>query len=113
MPEPRRGEIWQVDLGRTRGHEQAGTRPGLVLSVDSFNAGPAGLVVVLPLTTRVKGIPFHVELAPPEGGLSERSFIKCEDIRSISMDRLVSPLGAVSQATLECVRERVRILLGM
>ncbi len=113
MPEPKRGEIWQVDLGRTRGHEQAGTRPGLVISVDSFNAGPAGLVVVLPLTTRVKGIPFHVEVNPPEGGLGERSFIKCEDIRSISMDRLVSPLGAVSQATLARVEERVRILLEM
>jgi len=113
VPGPKRGEIWQVDPGRTRGHEQAGTRPGLVISVDSFNAGPAGLVVVLPLTARVKGIPFHVELAPPEGGLSERSFIKCEDIRSISMDRLVSPLGAVSQETLARVEERVRILLGM
>ena len=113
MSEPRRGEVWRVDLGRTGGHEQAGARPGLVLSVDSFNAGPAGLVVVLPLTTRVKGIPFHVKLDPPEGGLSERSFIKCEDVRSISMDQLVSPLGAVSQATLERVEERVRILLGM
>jgi len=113
VPGPKRGEVWQVDLGRTRGHEQAGARPGLVLSVDSFNAGPAGLVVVLPLTTRVKGIPFHVKLDPPEGGLSERSFIKCEDVRSISMDQLVSPLGAVSQATLERVEERVRILLGM
>ena len=113
MTEPRRGEIWKVDLGRTRGHEQAGTRPSLVLSVDPFNAGPAGLVVVLPLTTRAKGIPFHVEVNPPEGGLSDRSFIKCEDVRSISKDRLVSPLGAVSPATLECVEERVRILLGM
>jgi mRNA interferase MazF len=84
-----------------------------VFSVDSFNAGPAGLVVVLPLTTRVKGIPLHVELNPPEGGLGERSFIKCEDIRSISMDRLVSPLGAVSQETLARVEERVRILLGV
>lgn len=113
MTLPRRGEIWKVDLGRTRGHEQAGARPGLVLSVDSFNAGPAGLVVVLPLTTRAKGIPFHVEVNPPEGGLGERSFIKCEDVRSISKDRLVSPLGAVNQATLERVEERVRILLGM
>jgi mRNA interferase MazF len=113
VSEPRRGEVWQVDLGRTRGHEQAGARPGLVVSVDSFNAGPAGLVVVLPLTTRVKGIPFHVELDPPEGGVSQRSFIKCEDVRSISMDQLVSPLGAVSQETLARVEERVRILLGM
>ena len=81
--------------------------------MDSFNAGPAGLVVILPLTTRASGIPFHVEVDPPEGGLGVRSFIKCEDVRSISKDRLVSPLGTVSQATLERVEERVRILLGM
>ena len=108
-----RGALHWAELNPVRGHEQAGTRPGLVLSVDSFNAGPAGLVVVLPLTTRAKGIPFHVEVDPPEGGLGARSFIKCEDVRSISKDRLVSPLGTVGQATLERVEERGRILLGM
>lgn len=66
-PEPSRGEIWLVDLNPTRGHELAGIRPALVVSVDLFNHGPAGLVVVLPLTTRLKGIPFHVEVAPPKG----------------------------------------------
>ncbi len=64
MPEPSRGEVWLVDLHPTRGHEQAGIRPGLVVSVDPFNHGPAGLVVFLPLTSIATRIPFHVEIPP-------------------------------------------------
>jgi len=37
------------DLNPTRGHEEAGKRPGLVVSVDPFNRGPAGPVVILPI----------------------------------------------------------------
>jgi len=113
VPEPSRGEIWFVDLNPVRGHEQAGRRPGLILSVDLFNQGPAGLVVLLPLTTRQKGIPFHVEIAPPEGGLAEKSFIKCEDIRSVSKERFSRKLGAVSPQTLTEVEDRLRILLDL
>ncbi|WP_198471546.1 type II toxin-antitoxin system PemK/MazF family toxin [Acetomicrobium sp. S15 = DSM 107314] len=42
MSEPSRGEIWLVDLNPLRGHEQAGRRPSLVISVNGFNYGPAG-----------------------------------------------------------------------
>ncbi|MEW5866497.1 MAG: type II toxin-antitoxin system PemK/MazF family toxin [Bacillota bacterium] len=113
MLEPSRGDVWLVTLDPARGHEQAGRRPGLVVSVDLFNHGPAGLVVVLPITTREKGIPFHVELSPSEGGLSERSFVKCEDIRSVSKERLSTRLGAVSSVTMTAVEDRLRILLGL
>ena len=46
MAGPARGEVWSVDLDPVRGHEQAGTRPALVVSVDEFNEGPADLVVI-------------------------------------------------------------------
>jgi mRNA interferase MazF len=69
MPEPLRGEVWLADLGSTRGHEQAGRRPVLVFSVDAFNTGPAGLVIVLPLTSSIRKIPAHIQINPPEGGL--------------------------------------------
>lgn len=110
---PYRGEIWLVDLSPVRGHEQAGKRPALVISVDLFNSGPAGLVVALLVTTKYKAIPFHIEANPPEGGLTEKSFIKCEDIRSISKERLLSRLGAVSIQTMAIVEDRLRILLGL
>ena len=113
MPQPSRGEVWLVDLSPTRGHEQAGVRPGLVLSVDPFNHGPAGLIVVMPLTTVSKGIPFHVEINPPEAGVKAKSFIKCEDIRSVAKERLSRPWGRVSRRTIEAVEDRIRILLGL
>ncbi len=113
MADPSRGEVWLVDLAPTRGHEPAGTRPGLVVSVDPFNHGPAGLVVVLPLTSVAKGIPFHVEIHPPEGGVKLKSFIKCEDVRSVAKDRLSRRWGRISRNTLMAVEDRLRILLGL
>ena len=110
-PLPSRGEIWEVNLNPTRGHEQAGIRPALVVSVDTFNHGPAGLVVVLPVTTTARGIPFHVPVGPPEGGVRRPSFIKCEDVRSISRERLIAPWGSVYGTTMNVVEDRLRILL--
>jgi mRNA interferase MazF len=111
--EPSRGEVWVVSLDPTKGREQAGKRPALVLSVDHFNKGPADLIVVLPITSKAKGIPFHVNVRPPEGGLKQESFIKCEDVRSISKERLSQRLGAVTTRTMKLVEDRVRILLGL
>jgi mRNA interferase MazF len=112
-PLPSRGEIWMVDLNPTRGREQAGVRPALVVSVDTFNHGPAALAVVLPLTSRAKGIPLHVTVDPPEAGLSMRSFIKTEDVRSVAIERLTRRLGQVTDATMARVEDRLRILLGL
>lgn len=108
-----RGEVWLVDLNPTRGHEQAGTRPALVVSADQFNHGPAGLVIVVPMTTTERRIPLHVLVDPPEGGLNRRSFIKCEDVRSVSEQRLVRRLGVVSPDTLARVADRLRIVLDL
>ncbi|MDO8671328.1 MAG: type II toxin-antitoxin system PemK/MazF family toxin, partial [Dehalococcoidia bacterium] len=73
---PLRGEVWMVNLSPTRGHEQAGIRPGVVVSTNGFNRGPAGLAVVLPVTTTQRGVPLHVPVTPPEGGLRQQSYIK-------------------------------------
>lgn len=111
--QPARGEVWSVNLDPSKGREQAGRRPALILSVDQFNHGPAELVVVIPITSKAKGIPFHISVNPPEGGLSQLSFIKCEDLRSISKERLIQRLGVVVDQTMDEVEDRVRILLGL
>ncbi len=108
-----RGEIWLVGLDPTKGREQAGQRPALIISVDQFNHGAAELVIAIPITSKAKGIPLHVEVSPPEGGLTMTSFVKCEDVRSISTARLVGRLGKVSNQTIELVEDRLRILLGL
>ncbi len=110
---PSRGDIWLVNLNPTRGHEQAGIRPALVVSVDLFNQGAAELVVVAPITTTARGIPLHVEVASPEGGVRQRSYIKCEDVRAISRGRLMERWGTVSSDTMAEVEERLKILLDL
>jgi mRNA interferase MazF len=85
----------------------------LIISVDIFNHGAAELVVAIPTTSKAKGIPLHVEVSPPEGGLSVPSYIECEDVRSISTSRLVRKLGRVSPQTIDAVEDRLRILLGL
>ncbi|MEO6807885.1 MAG: type II toxin-antitoxin system PemK/MazF family toxin [Isosphaeraceae bacterium] len=113
MSEPSRGEIWNVNLSPTRGQEQAGIRPALIISVDPFNHGPADLVIVLPLTSKSKRIPFHIQVRPPEGGLTETSYVKCEDVRLISKERLLQRRGRVCDATLADVEDRLQILMGL
>lgn len=112
-PAVARGQVWRVDLDPTRGHEQAGSRPALVVSVDPFNRSPLGLAVIVPITSRSKSSPLHIPIQPPDGGLTLPSFAKCEDVRSVSVERLKEPLGRVSPAVLASVERVLRLLLGL
>jgi mRNA interferase MazF len=110
----RRGEVWLADLRPTRGHEQTGHRPILIVSADPFNQSPAGLVIAVPFTTTRRGLPTHIEVLPPDGGLRETSFAMCEQLRALSADRLASrPLGAVSPPVLRAVEDRLQLLLAL
>lgn len=112
--EPSRGEIWLADLNPIRGHEQAGTRPVLVMSTDLFNHGPSGLVFVLPLTRTNRRIPAHIPLDPPEGGVTSRSYVLCDALRSISKDRLKGRAwGVISSVTMRRVEDTIRTLLEL
>lgn len=113
MSQPLRGEIWLTTLDPTVGREQAGTRPALIVSDDLFNQSHAELVVVLPITSKSKGIRSHVPVLPPEGGLQVASYIKCEDVRSISIQRFGRRLGKVSAKTMNEVEHRLRIILAL
>ncbi|MFD5637427.1 type II toxin-antitoxin system PemK/MazF family toxin [Streptomyces sp. NPDC127077] len=59
---PRRGDIYWVDFNPARGSEQAGHRPAVVISLDSFNR-VMNTVVVAAMTTSVReGSPVQVTL---------------------------------------------------
>ncbi len=100
-------------MSPTRGREQAGRRPVLVLSLGMFNAGPAGLVIVLPMTSTIRPVPSHVRVEPPEGGLRNTSAVLCEAVRSISSDRLVERWGQLAGPSMERIEDCMRILLGL
>jgi mRNA interferase MazF len=110
----RRGEVWLADLGPTRGREQSGERPVLIVSADPINQGPADIVVAVPFTTRKRDIPTHVEVRPPDGGLRDVSYAICEQVRSLAVERLGSrPFGSVPTAVLRVVEDRLRLLLEL
>jgi mRNA interferase MazF len=109
----RRGEIWLVQFDPVVGHEQAGQRPALILSADAFNASPANLVTVVPLTTKPRKLPSRVRIGPPEGGLRAESWVICEQVRTVSKKRLVSRWGSIAPATLRNVSTIVRMLLDL
>ena len=109
-----RGEVWVVDLDPTRGHEQARTRPCIVVSDDRFNRSASGLVVVVPLTSVGRGIPWHVRVTVEDGGVREESFAMADQVRAVSRDRLVGEAwGRVSPAVMAAIEERLRLLLGL
>lgn len=108
-----RGEIWLIDFNPTIGREQSGIRPALILSVNEFNNSMATKVVALPLTSKNKGIPLDIELLPPDGGVKKVSYIKCEDLRSLSKNRLLEQWGIISESKMEEVENKVKLLLGL
>lgn len=110
---PARGEIWDVDLNPTLGREQAGRRPALIVSDNGLNSGPRGLVVVLPITGTARGLPTHLPVVPPEGGLLKPSVIMTEQVRSISTARLGRRYGMVSATTMGRVDQILRLVLGL
>lgn len=110
---PDRGDVWLIDLDPVRGHEQGEKRPGVVVSAGRFNRSAAELVAILPLTSRERGIPLHIEVQPPEGGTRQRSFVMCEQIRTISTDRLIKKWGSLSSMTMERVDDTLKIVLGL
>jgi mRNA interferase MazF len=113
---PVRGDIWLTAFDPAPpaiGHEQAGTRPALVISIDSYNDTKASLVVVVPITTRPSRYPLHVAVDPPEGGLRRPSTLLCDQLRNVAHARLLERWGRLSPATLTGVERRVRALLGL
>jgi mRNA interferase MazF len=108
-----RGDVVMVNLDPTIDHEQGGQRPALVVSDDALNRSPAGLVIVAPITGTDRGIPAHVRMPAPEGGLTKPSVIMVDQIRTISRRRLARRLGAVSPSTMRQVEERLRVVLSL
>lgn len=110
---PERGDVWLVDLDPVRGNEQGERRPGVIVSAGRFNRGAAELVAILPISSKNKRIPLHVEVTPPEGGVRTLSFVMCDQIRTISKERLIAKWGSLSQTTMERIDDTVKVVLGL
>lgn len=113
MSFPKRGDIWLVSLEPVLGHEIGKTRPALIISNDQNNQY-SGTLTVLPITSKTKEVyPFETLIAKCQTGLSTDSKVKCNQIRTVSKQRLVRFLGNLSSETMKKVEDSLLIHLGI
>ena len=99
-----RGDIVWADLNPTRGREQAGQRPVLVLSQDVFNER-SGTVIAVALTSQPQQAGFPLTLELTDQKLPRRSWAKISQVRTLSLKRLGRRLGRASAEELSLVVE--------
>jgi mRNA interferase MazF len=106
-----RGDIFWADLSPTRGHEQGGQRPVLILSHDVFNER-SGTVIAVALTSRQQSFGFPLILETQSARLPKRSWIKISQIRTLATERLGRKLGHISPEELSRVIEGLMEIVG-
>ena len=109
----RRGEIYLADLGDPVGHEQALVRPVLLLSAQPWLDSRPPVVTIVPLTRTRRDAPTHIEVEPGASGLAATSYVKCEDLRAVSPERLGRRFGMLEDVALLQVETITRRLLGL
>jgi mRNA interferase MazF len=106
-----RGEIRWADLNPTRGHEQAGHRPVLILSHDVFNER-SGTVIAVALTSQQPRAGFPLTLESEARGLPKPSWIKISQIRTLAAERIGRRIARASEDELTRVIDGLNEILG-
>ena len=111
----RRGQVWLVNWSPGRGSEQLGKRPALIIQTDAANSNPRyPNTIVLTLSTKGLAVATHVQIEPDvRNGLRETSWVKCEQVLTISKERLETRWGTLSPADVAKVETAVKLALGM
>lgn len=110
----KRGEIFWVNLNPSKGSEQSGRRPVLILQNDIGNA-LAPTTIIAPLTTKSfsKEYPTNVHLPKGTAGLKTNSTVLLSQIRTIDKTRLEERIGALPSSYEERVNRAIEISLGL
>lgn len=113
-----RGEIRSVDLDPARSGEADKKRPAVIVSNDGANTSAArlgrGVITVIPVTTSVARVyPFQVLLSAAETGLGFDSKAQAEQVRYVSIDRVLDKLGSVPPDHMLEIDEALRLHLSL
>lgn len=106
-----RGEVRWAGLDPTRGHDQSGMRPVLILSADVFNER-SGTVIAVALTSQPQRAGFPLTLELDDAWLTKPSWVKISQIRTLSAERIGKKLGAVEPEQMARVVEGLNEILG-
>lgn len=106
-----RGDIVWADLNPTRGHEQAGLRPVLVISHDVFNER-SGTVIAMALTSQMPAAGFPLTFELSSADLPKQSWVKISQIRTLSVERLGKKIGSARTDELGTIIEGLNEIVG-
>ncbi len=106
-----RGELWWADLNPTRGHEQSGQRPVLILSHDVFNER-SGTVIAAALTSQPQKAGFPLTLELKDKSLPKRSWVKISQIRTLAVERIGKRMGRIEPEELALVIDGLLEIIG-
>ena len=112
----RRGQIWLVDWEGGRGSEQQGRRPAVIVQTDGANrsVGYPNTIVVA-ISSKGKPVPTHVHIRPStQNGLKRESFVKCEQLLTISKWRLIGkPWGHLDDVDIDRINHALKLTLAL
>ena len=106
-----RGDIIWANLDPTLGHEQAGSRPILVLSEDIFN-DRSGTIIAVVLSSQQPSAGFPLTFELSDSKLPKKSWVKISQIRTLSTQRLGKKIGTASEQELETIIEGLNEIIG-
>ena len=114
----RRGDIVLVSLDPAVGSEQGKVRPAVVVSSDAANrsaeSSGRGVITVVPITSNVSRIyPFQAFLPMEDSGLARPGKAQAEQVRSVSVERVVKVIGVVVAERMGEVDDALRRHLGL
>ncbi len=104
MPNVRRGEVWQVDLGMV-----AKARPAVIVSVP-FHVDERAVYAVVPHTTALRGGRFEVAVNVP---WLARGAFDVQGIRNIPGPVFLRRLGALNDSEMEAILRAVKVWFGI
>lgn len=106
---PDRGDIVWVDLNPTRGHEQAKTRPAIVITPKSYNVR-SGLMLACLITSETKGYPFEIALT----GKKVSGVILSDHLRSLDWyARKVRFIERAKPSSISDLTQKLSALIGV
>lgn len=107
-----RGQIWLVSFNPSRGSEQRGTRPALIIQNNVGNQFSPN-TIVLAISSKQGNVKLDIKIEKNnQNYLKNDSFVKCSQILTLSKDRLMKFMGGVSGNELREIEEALMVSLG-
>ena len=107
----KQGELWYANLNPTKGQEQAGMRPILIISGNLLNTH-LNIVICCPVTSKIKNYKGNLVLQPSaKNKLKQESEVLTFHIGSLSKQRLTKKIGEITYGELQMVKQTLNEII--